>query len=79
MTLVMTIKVKTYDSLFVDGKTKKAAMIPFTAKAEGPLFTGETVEKGYDTQYILPDGGVRLSARYILAGRTHRAMTAAFS
>jgi hypothetical protein len=69
MTLVMTINVKTRDALVVDGKAKKAVMIPFTAKAVGPLFFGEAPEPGCDTQYVYPDGSMRLSARYILVGK----------
>ncbi len=69
MTLVMTINVRTRDAVVVDGRSKKAVMIPFTAEAVGPLFFGKTPEPGCDTQYVYPDGRMCLSARYILVGK----------
>lgn len=43
-------------------------MIPFTGKADGYYFKGETVGTGCDTQKYAPDGGVMFSARYLLKG-----------
>lgn len=52
----------------VTGGTEEIVMLPFTGRCDSPLFTGEILPGGVDTQRIAPDGGCALSARYALAG-----------
>lgn len=67
--LIMTIHVLCTGAETVKGQREDTVMVPFTGRSEGPFFTGETVGPGVDTQRIGRDGTVRLSARYMLAGR----------
>ena len=69
MKQIMTVKVRTFEPLEVSGQKEKAVMIPFSAKATGSYFSGETVVNGYDTQLSKADGTFSLSARYILEGK----------
>ena len=66
---IMTINVRTFEPCIVEGRGARVVMIPFSAETRGELFCGKTRENGTDTQHILPDGGIRLSARYILFGK----------
>lgn len=66
---VMTINVTTYEAQTVVSAERTVVMIPFSASAEGGLFTGITTGNGCDTQYVFPDGKMRLSARYMLSGK----------
>ncbi|MBR6953812.1 MAG: DUF3237 family protein [Clostridia bacterium] len=67
--LILTIHVLCTGAEAVKGRREDVVMVPFTGRAQGPDFTGETVGPGVDTQRIAKDGTVRLSARYMLAGR----------
>ena len=67
--LILTIHVLCTGTEAVKGHGEDVVMVPFTGRAEGPCFTGETVGPGVDTQRIAKDGTVRLSARYMLAGK----------
>ena len=69
MKQIMEINVTIFQPRTVEGSTGKAVMIPFSAENHGELFCGCTREEGVDTQRILPDGSMTLSARYILYGR----------
>lgn len=66
---IMTINVTTYEAQTVEGGNAKIVMIPFSAETDGALFRGRTTENGTDTQRILPDGTLTLSARYMLSGK----------
>ena len=66
--LIMEINVTLSEAETVEGEGKKTVMIPFSAETSGELFTGRTYMDGIDTQYIYPDGSMRLSARYMLRG-----------
>lgn len=68
MELILTVNVKTDAPTFIKGEKQNILSIPFTAKAVGPAFFGETVGVGVDTQKI-KDGKAFLSARYILRGK----------
>lgn len=65
--LIMTINVTTYETLLLEGKGLRVAMIPFSATATGEYFTGETLSVGVDTQ-ITENDAFSLSARYMLEG-----------
>lgn len=65
---IITINVTTYDAQVVEGKGTAVVMIPFSAVAEGRLFSGKTIANGVDTQYITKDS-FSLSARYMLEGK----------
>ena len=66
---VMEINVTTYEAQSVVSAGRTVVMIPFSASAQGELFTGSTAENGCDTQNIFPDGRMSLSARYMLSGK----------
>ena len=66
--LLMEIKVKCNDPVSVTGSAKQIVMIPFTAEASGPYFSGRVIGTGVDTQTVSPDGRTFLSARYMLEG-----------
>ena len=65
---LMEIKVKCNDPVSVTGSTKQIIMIPFTAEASGPYFSGHVIGTGVDTQTVSKDGRTFLSARYMLEG-----------
>ena len=65
--LIMTINVTTYEPISLEGKGSRVVMIPFSAKATGEYFTGETLSVGVDTQ-ITENNAFSLSARYMLEG-----------
>ncbi len=65
--LIITIKVTTYEAQVLEGRQSRVVMIPFSAKAEGKYFCGETIQNGVDTQ-ITTKEGFSLSARYMLEG-----------
>ena len=65
---LMEIRVKILEPVSVEGGKQNVVMIPFTAEADGPYFTGKTIGAGVDTQRIEKDGYARLSARYMLEG-----------
>ncbi|WP_167958242.1 hypothetical protein [Anaerosporobacter faecicola] len=71
MELLLTIDVIIEKSLHVIGHTKDICMIPFTAKANGPYFQGNTIGACVDTQKIEKTGECLLSARYMLEGIDH--------
>ncbi len=66
---ILEIDVACKDAISVKGHGRDIVMIPFTGTASGPHFTGTVVGEGVDTQKISHDGGVFLSARYMLEGR----------
>ena len=66
--LLLEIKVAIEEPLKVAGSEKTIVMIPFTAEASGPSFTGRVIGPGVDTQTIGQDGKAFLSARYMLEG-----------
>ena len=66
--LLLEIRVKIEGAVSVTGATRDIAMIPFTAEASGPDFTGRVIGPGVDTQKIGKDGKTVLSARYMLEG-----------
>ncbi|MBO6232303.1 MAG: hypothetical protein J6O50_17220 [Ruminiclostridium sp.] len=68
MKAIMGIKATLFPAEAVEGEREKIVMIPFSAETQGELFNGRTHINGTDTQHILPDGSMRLSARYILHG-----------
>ena len=65
--LIVTITVTTYEVQMLEGQKSRVVMIPFSAKAEGKYFCGETIQNGVDTQITTKDG-FSLSARYMLEG-----------
>ena len=65
--LIITINVTTYKAEVLEGENSRVVMIPFSAKAAGDYFTGETVVNGVDTQLTTGDA-FSLSARYMLEG-----------
>ena len=67
--VLMEIHVTILDAVDVEGARQKVVMIPFTAEAEGPYFTGKTTGPCVDTQRIDREGKTHLSARYMLEGR----------
>ncbi len=52
----------------VAGAEEKIVFLPFTGHCACPLFTGEILPGGVDTQRIRIDGTMSLSARYVLTG-----------
>ena len=67
--MLMEIHVTILEAVDVEGALQKVVMIPFTAEAKGPYFTGKVIGPGVDTQRIGPDGKAHLSARYMLEGK----------
>ena len=67
--LLLTIDVTCLEPCEVQGQELKIVMVPFTARAYGEYFNGETIGTGVDTQRYEHDGTGRLSARYMLKGR----------
>lgn len=67
--LLLEIQVRLLEAMRVKGAEREIVMIPFTGTAKGPLFTGEIIGPGVDTQNVGPDGKAFLSARYMLEGR----------
>lgn len=68
MKLIMQIKVSLGEQFFVDGLECAVNMISFTGEAYGKYFNGKVIGTGVDTQKIVKDKGVNLSARYMLEG-----------
>ena len=67
--LLLTVDVTCAGSIGVRGSETEVVMVPFTGKADGKYFSGETVGTGVDTQkFDLKTGGETLSARYMLQG-----------
>ena len=66
--VLMEIRVKILEAFSVEGATRNIVMIPFTAEASGPYFTGKVIGPGVDTQKIDKSGKAMLSARYMLEG-----------
>lgn len=67
--LLLTIDVLCKEGISVKGVDTEITMVPFTGKAHGELFNGETVGEGVDTQRFDKRTGVfTLSARYMLEG-----------
>ena len=66
--LLMEITVACEEPVSVAGANRTVVMIPFTAEASGPYFTGRVTGPGVDTQKIEKGGIPRLSARYMLEG-----------
>ena len=65
---LLTVDVACEEALRVNGASSDVVMIPFSGTASGPLFSGRIISPGVDTQKIRKDGGIRLSARYMLEG-----------
>lgn len=63
--LRLFIKVTGFHS--VRGKSKTVNLVLFEGRCESELFSGEILP-GVDTQTVMPDGSVFLSARYIISG-----------
>ena len=69
MKLLLTIDVLCAEGVSVKGADAEVNMVPFTAKAHGEYFNGETVGTGVDTQRLdKKSGAFTLSARYMLEG-----------
>lgn len=69
MKLLLTIDVLCAEGVSVKGADTEINMVPFTAKAHGEYFKGETVGTGVDTQRLdKKTGAFTLSARYMLEG-----------
>ena len=66
--MLLEIRVTIVEPVSVNGATRDIVMIPFTAEAAGPDFTGKTIGQSVDTQKISKDGSAVLSARYMLEG-----------
>ena len=67
--LLLTVDVTCTDSIGVKGSETEVVMVPFTGKAFGEYFSGETAGVGVDTQkFDLKTGAGTLSARYMLRG-----------
>lgn len=66
---LMRIFVTIGESYALQGHTQRVQMIPFTGRVESPLFTGDILPGGVDTQTYAPGGSGCLSARYMLRGR----------
>lgn len=66
--VLMEIHVTILEAVDVEGAQQKVVMIPFTAEAKGPYFTGKVIGPGVDAQRIGRDGKAHLSARYMLEG-----------
>lgn len=64
--LIISVKCEVPDIL--RGNTQDIVMIPFTGISESRFFSGKILGTGVDTQKIEKDGGVFLSARYMLEG-----------
>lgn len=72
--LILTITVTTYDAQMLEGHSSRVVMVPFSARAEGEYFCGETLANGIDTQ-ISTKNCFSLSARYMLEGTDKRGNT----
>ena len=67
--LLLTIDVLCTDSMSVKGNNAEINMVPFTGRAHGKYFNGETVGTGVDTQKLdKKTGAFTMSARYMLEG-----------
>lgn len=67
--LLLTIDVLCKEPVSVKGGDTEITMVPFTGKAHGECFNGETVGEGMDTQRLdRRTGKFTLSARYMLEG-----------
>ena len=64
---ILRIKVDLTGCEKVEGSADTAVMIPFTGRCESPLFTGDILPGGVDTQRVA-EGRCALSARYMLEG-----------
>ncbi|WP_028510006.1 hypothetical protein [Ruminococcus sp. NK3A76] len=64
---VMTLYINITNTVGLSSDDLSVNMLHFHARAEGELFSGETVTDGVDTQ-IFKDGSFSLSARYMLEG-----------
>jgi len=65
---ILRIKVYLTGNIVTKGHVDTAVMLPFTGECNSPLFRGEILPGGVDTQRITPDGRGSLSARYTLEG-----------
>ena len=65
---ILEIHVLCKEPIRVKGTSQEIVMIPFEGTASGPLFSGQIIGPGVDTQRIDPQGTAHLSARYILEG-----------
>ena len=65
---ILRIKVYLTGSIVTKGSADTAVMLPFTGECDCPLFKGNILPGGVDTQRIYPDGTGTLSARYTLEG-----------
>ena len=66
--LILKIDVTCLPVFAVKGQNRDVVMVPFTAAASGPYFTGATIGPCVDTQKYEKDGKGFLSARYMLEG-----------
>ena len=55
----------------LEGPAGTVAMLPFTGRVEGELFSGEVLPGGVDTQITNQNQVRHMSARYMLAGRDY--------
>lgn len=67
--LLLTVRVSCEEALTVEGGERTVVVIPFTAEASGPLFTGHTAGPCADTQTVEKGAEPFFSARYILEGK----------
>ena len=68
MEKLFEIDVTINGSQSVRGSTRDICMIFFSGEASGKYFSGKVIGTGTDTQNIMGDGSVFLSARYMLEG-----------
>ncbi len=66
---VLRIIVYPQQAAEVAGGDEKIVFLPFTGRCDGPLFCGEILPGGVDTQHVHPDGNVSISARYVMSGK----------
>jgi len=65
---ILRIWVQVTQSIEVRGDTQYVLMLPFTGRCDSPMFTGEILPGGVDTQRTGADHRTMLSARYTLSG-----------
>jgi len=65
---VLTLDVRITDTFRVEGTDSSAQMVMFEASCDCENFKGKTMPGAVDTQRLLPENILSLSARYILEG-----------
>lgn len=65
---IFTVTVEIKEPYGLAGEYESVNFVPFSARAQGRLFNGVTVEDGIDLQFFI-DGKFKMSARYMLEGK----------